>query len=169
MRARRSTTIAVLLTAALGVAACGSDDERSFTEATLQFTERETDNFGFTDAPPKTEMGAEGPSEFSNGDQLTFSSDLLDGSDKDVGDLDVTCTVTRPGDFQDSSENCQGTATLPHGTVALSRGGHVFGESDARGAVLGGTARYAGATGTFSESEEGEGRTGYTIELLLPE
>ena len=169
MRARHSTTIAILLTAALGVAACGGNDERSFTETTLQFTERETDNFGFTDAPPETEMGAEGPSEFSNGDQLTFSSDLLAGSGKDVGDLDVTCTVTRPGGFHDSSENCQGTATLPDGTLALSRGGRVFGESDARGAVLGGTVGYAGATGTFSESEESEGRTGYTIDLLLPE
>ena len=101
MRVRPTTTIAVLLTAALCIAACGSDDERSFSETTLRFTERETDNFGFTDAPPKTEMGAEGPSEFSNGDQLTFSSDLLDGSDTDVGVIDVTCTVTRPGDFQD--------------------------------------------------------------------
>ena len=169
MTTRRSTTIAVLLTAALGLAACGSDDEPSFSETTLKFTERETDSFGFTDAPPKTEMSGEGPSEFSNGDQLTFSSDLLDGSGKDIGDLDVACTVTRPGRFQDSHENCQGTATLPDGTLALSRGGRVFGESDARGAVLGGTAGYAGATGAFSESEESEGRTAYTIELLLPE
>ena len=122
MRAPRSLTTAFSLAAVLGLAACGGDDEPSFSERTLKFTERETDNFGFTDSPPKTEMGSEGPRGFSNGDQLTFSSDLLDRSARDVGDLDVTCTVTRPGGFQDSHQNCQGTATLPGGNIALARG-----------------------------------------------
>jgi hypothetical protein len=169
MRAPHSLTIAVSLAAVLGFAACGGDDEPGFPEKTLTFTERETDSFGFADSPPKTEMGSEGPREFSNGDQLTFSSDLLDDSARDIGDLDVTCSVTRPGGFQDSHETCQGTATLPDGTLALTRGGRVFGESDGRGAVVGGTAGYAGATGAFVESEESDGRTEYTIDLVLPE
>jgi hypothetical protein len=169
MRAPRSLTTALSLAAVLGLAACGGDDEPSFSERTLKFTERGTDNFGFTDSPPKTEMGREGPREFSNGDQLTFSSDLLDRPARDVGDLDVTCTVTRPGGFQDSHQNCQGTATLPGGSIALARGGRVFGGGDASGAVVGGTADYAGATGVFSETEQSEGRTQYTIDLVLPQ
>jgi hypothetical protein len=87
----------------------------------------------------------------------------------DVGDLDVTCTVTRPGGVQDSHQNCQGTATLPGGTLALARGGRVFAEGYASGALLGGTADYKGATGSFSESEESAGRTEYTVTLLVPD
>jgi hypothetical protein len=165
----RSLFITALLAPILGLAACGGDGEREFSQQTLRFTEQPTDNFGFADNAPKAEVGSEGPEEFSSGDQVTFSSDLLDGTNEDVGDLEVVCSVTRPGDFKQSHQQCQATATLPDGTLTLARGGQVFGEGDASGPVLGGTGSYAGATGVFTESKERNGRTPYTFRIYVPE
>lgn len=158
-----------LLAAAFGLAACGSDDADTFAKRTLRLTEQQTDNFGFADNAPRTTMGEEGPQKLSNGDQITFSSDLLDGSRKDVGDLDVTCTVTRPGGFDVSHQHCAGTATLAGGSLTLSRGGRVFGGTSTAGSILGGSGTYDGATGSFTESEEQDGRTPYTFRILVPQ
>ena len=115
-------TLAVALTAALTLAACGDDGEPPLSHRTVTFTEQETENFGFADNPPSTKVGDEGPQQLSGGDQLTFSNDLLDGAHEDVGDLEASCTVTRPGGFDDSHLQCAGTATLPGGTLTLARG-----------------------------------------------
>lgn len=165
---RGRIVIAAALAMALGLSACGDADEPTLTQKTLKYTERETDNFGFVDTAPKTKLGDEGPERLSNGDGFTFSGDLLDGSDTDRGELDVSCAVTRPGGFDSSHLHCTGTATLPGGTLTLARGGRVFGGADARGAVLGGSGNYAGATGEFIEGEEKAGRTPYTFHLFLP-
>lgn len=157
-----------LIAAALGLAACGDDDAGSLGERTLRLTEQQTDNFGFADNAPRTKMGEEGPEELSNADQITFSSDLLDASRKDVGDLDITCTITRPGGLDMSHQHCAGTASLADGSLTLSRGGRVFGGTSTAGAILGGSGAYAGATGSFSEAEEQSGRTPYTFRILLP-
>ena len=157
------------LTLALGLSACGDDQAPTLTQKTLTFTERETDNnFGFTDNAPKTKIGDEGPERLSNGDAFTFSGDLLDGSGKDRGELDTSCAVTRPGGFDEAHLQCTATATVPGGTITLARGGRVFAGADPRGAVLGGTGTYAGATGDFTEGEESAGRTPYTFHLWLP-
>jgi len=50
----------------------------------------------------------------------------------------------------------------------LARGGRVFAGADPRGAVLGGSGAYAGATGGFIEGEEKAGRTPYTFYIWLP-
>ena len=165
MRARRLLMIAGL-TSTLGLAACGGDDAGpSVTERTLTFAERPTDNFSFADTPPRTKMGEEGPERLSNGDQLTFSSDLLDKAGKDAGDLEVVCAVTRPGGFATSHQQCTGTASLPGGILTLARGGRVFGGDDPNGSILGGTGAFAGATGVFTETEESEDRTTYTFRV----
>ena len=166
---RGRITIAIGLTLALGLSACGDEQEPALTEKTLKFTERQTDNFGFADAAPKTKVGDEGPESLSNADAITFSGDMLDRSGKDVGDLDVSCAITRPGGFDKSHQQCAGTATLPGGTLTLARGGRVFGGADPRGAVLGGSGTYAGATGDFTEGEENAGRTPYTFHIWLPQ
>lgn len=160
--------ITAALTTVLGLSACGDDQKPTLAQKTLKFTERETDNFSFADNAPKTKVGAEGPQSLSNGDAITFSGDLLDGSGKARGELDTSCAVTRPGGFDKSHLHCTGTATIPAGTLTLARGGRVFAGVDARGAILGGSGAYAGATGDFIEGEENAGRTPYTFHIWLP-
>ncbi len=165
---RGMITIAAGLTLALGLSACGDEQKPALTEKTLKLTERQTENFGFADTAPKTKVGEEGPESLSNADAITFSGDMLNPSGKDVGDLDVSCAITRPGGFDKSHQQCAGTVTLPGGTLTLARGGRVFGGADPRGAILGGSGTYAGATGDFIEGEETAGRTPYTFHIWLP-
>jgi hypothetical protein len=121
--------------------------------------------------PQRTTVGREGPERLSNADQLTFSSDLLDASNKDVGDLDATCIATRAtGRFDTSSQVCTGVMTVPGGSLTLSVGGRVFQEGvTLQGAVVGGSGEYAGATGSFTSTESGENRPSRdTVTLFVP-
>ncbi len=117
---------------ALLVAGCGGGGGATLTKQTLTFTERQNDNSAsFVDNPPKSAATGDEP-KLSPSDQLTFTADMLDRSGKDVGDLDASCTVTATatGSFDDSHAQC------------------------VRGAVVGGTGDYAGATGSFTSSDE---------------
>jgi hypothetical protein len=128
----------------------------ALSKHTLSFTERQNDeSLSFVDNPPKSSATSDEPT-LSNGDQLTFTADMLDGSGKDVGDLDVSCTVTATttGSFDDSHAQCVGTADVPGGSLTLAVGGKAFGAGTTRGAVVGGTGDYAGATGSFTSSDE---------------
>lgn len=185
LRSHRSPfTVAVagvaLVAATLGLAACGGDDKAKFQATTLTFTERDTDYFSFVDAAPKTTLGPDGPENVSNGDQLTFGSDLLDGSKRDVGDSDITCVFTRTtgqprrglsaGHLDGSSAVCTGVLTVPGGSLTASVGGKAFAEGaqageSTRGSIVGGTGEYAGATGDFNS--KGEPAVD-TIHLLVP-
>jgi hypothetical protein len=156
-----------LAIAGFGLSACGGGTD--LQEKTLKLTERDTDYFSFVDAPPKTRLTADGPEQVSNGDQLTFSNDLLDGAKKDVGDSDVTCTFTRTtgqprrglsaGRLDDSSAICTGVMTVPGGSLTASVGGKAFAEgaqqgASTKGSIVGGTGDYAGATGNFISQGE---------------
>jgi hypothetical protein len=148
--------ITAVLLAALA-SSCGSGGGTTFAKRTLTFTERQNDDsFSFADNPPRSPATAGDEPKLSNGDQLTFTADLIDGSGNDVGDLDATCTVTATttGSFDDSRAQCLGTADLPGGTLVLTVGGKAFGAGTTRGAVVGGTGDYAGATGSFTSSDE---------------
>ena len=164
----RKIMFSAALMMVLGLSACGDEQKPALAQKTLMFTERETDNFGFVDSAPKTKVGDEGPESLSNGDAFTFSGDLLDATGKDRGELDTSCAVTRPGGFDKSHLQCTATATVPGGTLTLSRGGRVFSGADPGGAVLGGSGTYAGATGSFTEGEEGAGGTPYEFRIWLP-
>jgi hypothetical protein len=150
-----AATAAVLLAAL--VAGCGSRGQATFSSQTLSFTERQNDDsFSFADNPPKSSPSNRDEPKLSNGDQITFTADIIDRSGKDVGDLDATCTVTATttGAFDDSRAQCLGTADVPGGTLTLTVGGKAFGAGTTQGAVVGGTGDYAGATGSFSSSDE---------------
>jgi hypothetical protein len=160
-RAMLATAAAVCVAAALS--GCGS---KSFDKKTLNFTEKDTNNFGFADNPPATKQGNQGPENLSPGDALSFSSDVLKGG-KPVGQLDATCIDTRPGAFDKASVTCHGTFTLPEGQLFVAVGGpKAFGSSDTKGAVVGGTGSYAGATGTFSSV--GDSNSKDTFKLFIP-
>ncbi len=138
------------------VTGCGGEGA-TLGKQTLSFKEKQNDDsFSFADNPPKSSPSNGDEPKLSNGDQITFTADMIDGSGKDVGDLDATCTVTATttGSFDDSRAQCIGTATLPGGTLTLTVGGKAFGAGTTRGAIVGGTGDYAGATGSFTSSDE---------------
>ncbi len=97
---------------------------------------------------------------------------MIDGSGDDVGDLDATCTITATttGSFDDSRAQCIGTAALPSGTLTLTVGGKAFGAGTTRGAIVGGTGDYAGATGSFTSSDESgtDNPSKDTFQLFIP-
>ena len=166
---RRVLAGAVALTvAAFGVAACGDDEGTKLTQKTLTFTEQDTDDFAFVDNPPKTTVGEEGPQKLSNGDQLAFRSNLLDGAKKRVGTLDATCLITGAGSgtFEQASSTCHATMTVPGGQLFLSVGGKPFASDTTTGAVSGGTGTYEGAIGGFTSS--GEDNSKDTIHIWIP-
>jgi hypothetical protein len=155
---RHRTLVAAIAVAALAavVAGCGGKGDATFAKRILTFTERQDDSsFSFVDNAPKSSTASDEP-RLSNGDQMTFTADMLDGSATDVGDMDVSCTVTATasGSFDDSRAQCSGTADIPGGSLTLSVGGKAFGDGTTHGAVVGGTGDYAGATGIFSSSDE---------------
>ena len=168
--ARPAIGLVFIIAAALALSACGSGGNTSLSEKTLTFTERDTDFFSFFDNAPKTKVDSDGPEKLSNGDQLTFASDLLDASKRDVGDLDVTCIFTRPGRFDEASAVCTGVMTVPGGSLTASVGGKAFAEGaqeggTTTGAIVGGTGDYAGATGDFTSKNE---PSHDTIHVFLP-
>jgi hypothetical protein len=152
-----AVALAALTAATVGLSACGGDDNPQLQEKTIELKDRDTDAFSYLDNAPKTSVGEDGPEEVSNGDQLTFSNDLLDAAGKDVGDTDVTCIFTRAtGPMDSASAVCGGVMTVPGGSLTLSVGGKPFASEGANvsGSIVGGTGDYAGATGDFvSEGE----------------
>jgi hypothetical protein len=155
------------------VAGCGGGGV-TLQKQTLSFTEKQNDDSSsFADNPPKSSPSNGDEPMLSNGDQLTFTADMIDGSGKDVGDLDATCTVTATttGSFDDSRAQCLGTATIPGGTLTLTVGGKAFGAGTTRGAVVGGTGDYAGATGSFTSSDESgtDKPSQDTFQLFVPQ
>ena len=163
---------AVALLAVL-VAGCSGGGGPALTKQTLTFTERQNDNSAsFVDNPPKSSATRDEP-KLSLGDQLTFTADMLDRSGKNVGDLDASCivTATATGSFDDSHAQCVGTADIPGGSLTLAVGGKAFGAGTTRGAVVGGTGDYAGATGSFTSSDENgtDKPSQDTFRLFIPE
>ena len=160
-----AATAAALL--ATLVAGCGGNGRVTFEKQTLSYTEKQNDeSSSFADNPPKSSPSNGDEPTLSNGDQVTFTADMIDGSGKDVGDLDATCTVTATttGSFDDSRAECLGTATIPGGTLTLTVGGKAFGAGTTRGAVVGGT-------GSFTSSDEsGTGKPSQdTFQLFIPQ
>ncbi|HKP90528.1 MAG TPA: hypothetical protein VJT75_11225 [Thermoleophilaceae bacterium] len=153
---------AVFAVLVLGLSACGG----GYDTKTVKADEEESGgSFGFSDAPPRTKVGKEGPRELSPGDVLAFSSRLKQGG-KPAGELSATCAITQPGSFRVAKAQCQGTATLPDGELVLNVSGK-FASGTTRGAIVGGTGDYIGAGGTFTSVEAGGGSKD-TFEIRIP-
>ena len=149
-----AATIVALAFAVLA-AGCGSGGTK-WSEKTLSYTEKDMNDFSFQDNPPKSPATQNEP-KLSNGDQITFTSGLVDSSGATVGRLDATCTVTSAGNgqFQGAKGQCNGTATLSNGTLALNVGGKPFTDVTT-GAIVGGSGDYEGATGSFTSTNTGD-------------
>jgi hypothetical protein len=147
---------AVALLAVL-VAGCSGGAGTALTKQTPTFSERQNDeSASFVDNPPKSSAARGDEPKLSPSDQLTFTADMLDRSGKDVGNLDASCIVTATSteSFDDSHAQCVGTADIPGGSLTLAVGGKALGAGTTRGAIVGGTGDYAGATGSFTSSDE---------------
>jgi hypothetical protein len=158
----RRLVLALSAVLILGLSACGGG---GYDTKTVKATEKDTQDFGFSDAAPKTKVGKQGPEKLSPGDALTFRSDILQGA-KTVGSLDATCTITHGGRFDTARAQCHGTATLPGGQLALNVGGRFGGNT--RGAIIGGTGDYKGAGGTFESLDQQNGPTKDTFNIQIP-
>ncbi|MCA1677847.1 MAG: hypothetical protein LC777_02305 [Actinobacteria bacterium] len=79
---------------------------------------------------------------------VVFRFAYVDASKQSIGSLGLACTITKAGSLDDSSQQCTGTAILPGGTLAITTAGK--GGPTNRGAVLGGTGKYGGASGSFT-------------------
>jgi hypothetical protein len=150
--------------AAGGIAGCS--DSTHGDQQTLKLTQPGDNGGGGSGGPignPKSEK------KIPPGAGFAFSQPYQDSSHQTVGALDAACIATQPSGDRAINGQCTATATVPGGTLALSVGGKNIG-SNVSGAIVGGTGKYAGATGTFT-SAEGGGKnptTTDTFEITLP-
>jgi hypothetical protein len=116
----------------------------------------------------------------SAGDVVMSNWGLADSSGKNVGTLEIDCTVTRPKNphIRGARTLCEGAFNLNDGVLfgytlqelcqARCRPGVSYGP-DGRGptgAIIGGTGRYAGARGTFASQLTSKGDAVDIITLL---
>jgi hypothetical protein len=134
----------------------------TFSKQTFTLQEKDGNDFGFVDAPPKTKFGKEGPRRLSPGDQFTFHNRIVEGS-KTVGGLYARCAVTTGGNFDKASAECTGAFKLATGSLFVAVGGPKVFNSTITGAVTGGTGAYAGATGEFTSPNKDNTTDTFTI------
>jgi hypothetical protein len=146
---------------AAAVAGCGSDKTHG-SEQTLKLTE--PGGKAGTFAP----IGRLGKNFLPAGSGFAFSTPLQDSSKKAVGQLNAVCIATQrsPGDTLKGT--CTGTASVSGGQLALNVGGAVG--NNVSGAIVGGTGKYTGATGTFDSKQTGgsNGPMEDTFKVVLP-
>lgn len=147
------STVAALATA--GILAVSGSAEAP-TGQTIQLVEKSGIE-KFVDTPPKAKRGF-AP---SVGDQFLFSYPLVDSANKRVGTLDARCGFTKGASKPRGV--CDGVFALPGGDLLFST--RLDPTGNVKGAIVGGTAAYAGARGTFI-SVDTKGGDHDTITLL---
>jgi hypothetical protein len=145
-----------MLAVGVAIVLAGCTDETAGDEETLTLSE--SDKRGTF-----TPIGEASENSTPPGSGFAFSVPLLDSSQQVVGELNAVCTATKPGPRLLGT--CSGTAKVPEGQLALNVGGDI-GEN-ITGAIVGGTGKYAGATGTFTSRSSGEGSED-AFEITLP-
>lgn len=154
----RGGAIAMSAVAAAMVLA-GCTDETTGSEETLTLTESDKGGH-FAPIGNASDKGSPPGSGFA------LSIPLQDSSKKTVGELNAVCIATQPSG-RDLKGTCSGTADVPDGQLSLNVGGTI-GES-VTGAIIGGTGKYTGATGTFvSKSPSGNAPSNDTFTITLP-
>jgi hypothetical protein len=146
----------VLGVAAIGVLLAGCTDETTGSSETLNFTESDKGAHfaAIGDATQRSNPPGTG---------FALSVPLQDSSKNTVGELNATCIATKPS--KRLYGTCSGTADVPDGQLALAVGGDIG--DDVSGAIVGGTGKYDGATGTFTSISSGEGSKD-TFTFTLP-
>jgi hypothetical protein len=155
----RGGAIAIaVMAAAIVLAGCG-DDNTTGSEETLTFTEL-TRGSHFAPVGDATEDRT------PPGSGFVLSIPLQDSAHDTVGEINAVCIATKPSPPREDLEGtCSGTADVPDGQLAINVGGKVGDE--VTGAIVGGTGKYEGATGTFSSTST-EPDTTDTFTVTLP-
>jgi hypothetical protein len=169
--------LSLLALGALGLVACGGDDDDDQAhgdEQTLTYTEAK--NGGFSAIGGASAHGT--PRGTPPGGGFTISVPLDDDSGSTAGDLNAVCIATRESRGPLTGQ-CTGTADLQNGQLALEVGGKI--DDNVTGSIVGGTGDYEGATGSFESCCGGtdlagvsadrrvqEGRATHTFTFTLP-
>ena len=145
---------------AVAMALAGCTDETTGSEETLTLTEVDKGSH-FAPIGNADARGHEPP-----GSGFALSIPLQDSSHETVGEINAVCIVTRPSPEPVLNGTCSGAADVPDGQLALNVTGDEIGQ-DVTGAIVGGTGKYEGATGTFSSKSAGPETTD-TFNITLP-
>jgi hypothetical protein len=146
--------------AAMVLAGCG--DETTGSGETLTFSELDSESrfAQIGKYPPRRNPPP--------GSGFSLSIPLQESSGTNtVGEINAVCIATRPGPQEPNLQGtCSGMADVPDGQLALSVGGEIA--QDVTGAIVGGTGKYEGATGTFTSKSLGGGETVDSFNITLP-
>ena len=148
--------VAAIATVAVVTANAGSNGDRTF-----KLVEKDQ-SFHFNDVPP---LGGNRNSPPSAGDSFQFSSTLWTPVGKRTGTLNVGCVITVGG--KNGVGHCEGTFTLPGGTIEGAATTSISGNAPNHVAILGGTGAYEGASGTVVSAQTKTGAND-TVHLILP-
>jgi hypothetical protein len=154
----RTAAIAMSAVAAAVVLA-GCTDDTHGDEQTLKLTE-------VSKRATAHPVGDPWPEANKPGGGFSSAIPLEDASGKRAGELNTVCIFTQGKGGKGEVAQCTGTADVPGGQLVLDRAG-VLGKTMS-GAIIGGTGKYAGATGTFESVEQGRGTILDNFNVTLP-
>lgn len=151
------------LAAAIGAFAVANVFAGSAGERTIRLVER-GGTFGFVDNAP---TGNERTKLISAGDFSAGTVKLYDESGRRAGSLHIVCIATVSGQEVQAKFQCNGTAQLADGTLAISALSERRADQDVDHiAVVGGTGAYRGARGTMTTTPRSGNTSGDVIHLL---
>jgi hypothetical protein len=151
MKRRAALTVALLASVGLVAAFAGTVSADHPGSTTLTFVERNNlGTFEFVDVRPRSFR--RGEPRVSPGDMFLGSAPLFDAANRRrEGKLFFKCTaITGAKKFERATFQCEATARLADGTLALSV---LFRGGGPAGPVIGGTGAYEGASGSFKSDE----------------
>jgi hypothetical protein len=153
-RSSRVAALAAIGLTAVGLSACGGDDE--LTEQTLTLTEGKITETPSLDVPPTNKI--------STGDRLVSSKPLFDESGENRrGTVYLDCMAA---DADKSLAMCTGMIELDDGGLSFSETFDASANEEHIATINGGTGAYDGATGSLIAGVDGTNR--YEFRLFLP-
>jgi hypothetical protein len=157
--------ITAVAAAAVAVVAVANGSAGSAGERTIRLVER-GGTFGFVDNAP---TGTKDNRLISAGDFSAGTVKLYDPSGKRAGTLQIVCVATVSGPEVRARFQCNGTAQLADGTLAISAANERRADQDVDHiAIVGGTGAYKGAKGTVVSTPRPSGNVADDVIRLLP-